>query len=169
MIEWQYFPKSCKALDLAEKVVQVFEAALPNIDSEKQNDLDSNQVLAEVAGGLCALDFRVETGKKKCEKIPVPVLYGRNGKIEKSFDADALHPEFGFVIEVEAGRAVDNYQFLKDLFQACMMHDVHYLAIAVRRIYRGRGDYEIMVRFLDTLYASRRLQLPIEGILAIGY
>ena len=50
-----------------------------------------------------------------------------------------------------------NNQFLKDLFQACMMHDVFYLAIAVRNLYRGRPDFEVVCRFLSTLSASQRL------------
>jgi hypothetical protein len=99
----------------------------------------------------------------------VPVLFGRNGRLEKSFEADAYHETAGFVVEVEAGRGVTNNQFLKDLFQACMMHDVFYLAVAVRNIYNGSQDYEIVERFLSTLYASQRLQLPLRGILAVGY
>jgi hypothetical protein len=75
--------------------------------------------LAHVADGLGALGFRVEAGKKKAEKIQVPVLFGASGKVEKSFDADVHHPKAGFVLEVEVGRAVANNQFLKDLFQAC--------------------------------------------------
>lgn len=137
MIEWQYFPKSRKAPDLAVKVVQAFESALPSIDSEKHN-LNSNQVLAKVADGLSAHDFQVETGKKKAQMIPVAVLYGPNGKAEKSFHVDAFHAGSGFVIEVEAGRGVENNQFLKDLFEACMMHDVNYLAIVVRRLYHRK-------------------------------
>jgi hypothetical protein len=99
----------------------------------------------------------------------VPVLFGLNGKVSKSFDADAYHPDEGFVIEIEAGRAVSNYQFLKDLFQACMMHDVSYLAIAVRNSYRTSNDFEKVQSFFDTLYASNRLTLPLKGILIIGY
>ena len=49
-----------------------------------------------------------------------------------------------------------------------MMHDV-YLAIAVRNSYGGGNDFEKVVRFFDTLYASNRLQLPLKGILVIGY
>jgi len=64
---------------------------------------------------------------------------------------------------------VTNYQFLKDLFQACMMHEVNYLAIAVRNIYRGSNDFEKVHTFFDTLYASNRLKLPLNGILIIGY
>ena len=73
------------------------------------------------------------------------------------------------VLEVEAGRAVDNNQFLKDLFQACVMHEVKYLAVAVRKVYRGAKNFETVCRFFDTLYASNRFALPLDGILVIGY
>lgn len=83
---------------------------------------------------LLDLGFRVEKGNKVEDKIKVPVLFGRNGQLEKSFQVDAFLEETGTVLEVEAGRAVTNYQFLKDLFEACMMHDVDYLVVAVRKI-----------------------------------
>jgi hypothetical protein len=89
----------------------------------------------------------VETSKKAEHKIRVPVLFGLNGKLEKSFEADAYHEAEGFVVEVEAGRGVVNNQFLKDLFQACMMHNVSTLAIAVRNAYRRNNDFEYVVRF----------------------
>ncbi len=73
------------------------------------------------------------------------------------------------MLEVEAGRAVVNNQFLKDLFQACMMHGVNYLGIAVRNIYRNSNDFDRVIRFIDTLYASSRIRLPLKGILIIGY
>ena len=70
------------------------------------------------------------------DKIKVPVLFGRNGQLEKCFQVDAfLDGEDSTVLEVEAGSAVTNYQFLKDLFEACMMHNVAYLMIGVRKIY----------------------------------
>jgi hypothetical protein len=65
--------------------------------------------------------------------------------------------------------AVDNNQFLKDIFQACMMHDVLHLAIAVRNIYRNSDDFAKVESYLETLYVSGRLQLPLKGILLIGY
>jgi hypothetical protein len=168
MINWIFFPKSKKAPPLALQVVAIFQSATQNISSETHY-LDSNEVLRNVSAGLVAAGFQVESGKKAVDKISVPVLFGINGRLEKSFDADAYHEAAGFVIEVEAGRALVNNQFLKDLFQACMMHDVNYLAIAVRNTYRGGKDFERVVRFFDTLYASSRLQLPLEGILIIGY
>lgn len=76
-------------------------------------------------------------------------------------------------MEVEAGRGVVNNQFLKDLFQACMMDEVDYLAIAVRNVYTAAGvsnaDFERVVTFFDTLFASNRMRLPLKGILILGY
>ena len=168
MITWQYFPKSDPAPDLAIAVVEVFKSQLPQIDSS-EHQLPSNDVLAHVRPGLQGLGFAVETGKKRAERIHVPVLFGRVGQPEKSFEADAWHQAEKFVLEVEAGRGITNYQFLKDLFQACMMQDVDYLAIAVRNDYRGNANFETMVQFFETLYASNRLRLPLRGLLAIGY
>lgn len=168
MIQWMYFPRSHKPTPLSLAVVDAFRSNLAAIGSDL-NTLASNQVLAAVASSLQAVGFHVETGKKSVEKINVPVLFGLNGVVEKSFDADAYHPGEGFVLEVEAGRAVVNNQFLKDLFEACMMQDVRYLAIAVRNRYSNQKDFEIVARFFDTLYTSSRLKLPLEGILLIGY
>jgi hypothetical protein len=41
--------------------------------------------------------------------------------------------------------------------------------IAVRNDYRGSDDYSKVVSFIDTLYASQRLNLPLTGILIVGY
>jgi hypothetical protein len=168
MINWSYFPRSCAAPGFARSVVDAFVTVQGVIDSSLFA-LKSNEVLAVVKPGLEALGFRVEVGKRDEERIRVPVLFGRNGVLEKAFDADAYHEREGFVVEVEAGRGVTNYQFLKDLFQACMMVNVRHLAVAVRNEYKGRQDYEVVERFFGTLYASQRLQLPLHGVLVIGY
>ncbi|MDR6340353.1 hypothetical protein HNQ91_003418 [Filimonas zeae] len=168
MINWQYFPKSHSAPDHLRGIVSDFERNLNNIDSQNFT-LSSNEVLEKLRGGLQELGFKVETGKKHIEKIKVPVLFGRNGSLEKSFDADGYNSTTKTVIEIEAGRGVTNFQFLKDLFQACMMHDVEYLCIAVRNLYIFKKDFETVVNFFDTLYASNRLSLPLKGILIIGY
>lgn len=167
-IQWQYYPKSDAAPDIANTVVTAFEVSADSIDSFQHN-LASNDVLAVIAPHLQSVEFAVETGKKVSEKIHVPVLFGRNGKLEKSFEADAFHKGSRFVLEVEAGRGVANNQFLKDLFQACMMHDVQFLGIAIRNDYRGNADFDKVVRFFDTMYASNRMQLPLRGLLVIGY
>jgi hypothetical protein len=168
LIEWQYYPHSRQATTLAEGVVQAFVSEAETISSESFK-LNSNKVLEAIRKYLEELHFNVEAGKGKGEKVRVPVLFGREGGIEKSFDADAYHRADGFVLEVEAGRGVANNQFLKDLFQACMMHEVKYLSIAVRKTYRGDKNFETVCSFFETLYASSRLTLPLEGILVIGY
>lgn len=89
--------------------------------------------------------------------------------MEKAFDADCYSEQFKTVIEIEAGRAVTNYQFLKDLFQACVMHDVEYLVIAVRNEYKNSKDFQKVTAFFETIYASQRLQLPLKGIIIVGY
>ncbi len=168
MINWQFFPKSKVIPDLLLNVIGVFEKNKSSISSYT-NNLSSNDVLENVRFGLEELNFQVEKSKKSVDKITVPVLFGQNGKLEKSFDADGYNKSNKTVIEVEAGRAVTNYQFLKDLFQACMMHDLDYLIIVVRNDYRRNPDFENVTTFFDTLYASGRLQLPLKGILIIGY
>lgn len=168
MINWFFFPKSKSIPTHLTSVLSVFKNNISQISSAKLN-LGSNDVLEKVRKDLENIGFKVEKGKKSKDKIQVPVLYGLNGKLEKYFDADAYNEEFKTVIEVEAGRAVTNYQFLKDLFQACMMHDVDYLIIAVRNNYRGNPDFQNVITFFDTLYSSGRLALPLKGILIIGY
>ena len=91
--------------------------------------LDSNAVLETVRNDLEENGFLVETSKKKEGKIIVPVLFGINGQLDKYFEADGLNKEYKTVIEVEAGRGYANNQFLKDLFQACVMHDIDYLYV----------------------------------------
>jgi len=168
LIHWLYYPRSRKAPPLVLDVVEAFRSASVDIDSA-HNNLLSNGVLAHLAPTLVALGFRVETGRTRGQKIQVPVLFGLDGQLEKSFEADAYHEAAGFVLEVEAGRGVVNNQFLKDLFQACMMNGVTEFAVALRNDYRRSNDFKQAARFFDTLYASNRLKLPLEGVLLIGY
>lgn len=172
MINWQYFPKSSATPQHMQSIVSVFEKHNNEIDSEKHT-YDSNGVLEIIRNDLEKNGYEVETSKKKEGKIHVPVLFGMNGKLDKYFEADGLNTEFKTVIEVEAGRGYANNQFLKDLFQASVMHDIDYLIIAVRNIYKTKSskskDFEKVKSFIDTLYASDRLTLPLKGILILGY
>src|SRR6266702_1027091 len=169
MINWVYFPKSSPPPEFGLSIVAVFEELANSIDSAKTTSQHSDAVMARLRPGLEELGFQVEKGKTAESKSVVPVLFGRKGKILKCFNADAHAAGAGWVLEVEAGRAVDNNQFLKDIFQACMMHDVLHLAIAVRNTYRSSDDFSKVESFLETLYVSGRLQLPLKGILLIGY
>ena len=168
MIRFQFFPRSLGLSDEMKAVVNCFKVAEANISSDK-NELTSNQVLAFLRPGLQKIGYFVESGKKRGEKIDVPVLFGANNSIDKSFYADALSADRRIVVEIEAGRAVDNNQFLKDLFQACMMFEVEYLILAVRNKYRKQDDFESIYTFFETLYISNRIKLPLKGILLVGY
>jgi len=168
MIKYQFFPRSRGVTQEIQDVINSFKAVEQQIASET-SELKSNEVLQIVRPFLEQLQYTVESGKGVNEKIDVPVLFGQDNKIDKSFYADALSADGRIVIEVEAGRATENNQFLKDLFEACMMFDVEYLVLAVRNIYRTHYDFDRVYSFLETLYISNRLHLPLKGILLIGY
>ncbi len=168
MIQYQFFPRSQGITPEIRKVINCFFEVNVNINSDFHN-LKSNGVLQNLYEPLRKIGFAVEISKAKDDKIDVPVLFGLNNKIDKSYNADALSKDGKIVIEVEAGRATENNQYMKDIFQACMMFEVEYLVVAVRNTYRGHKDFEIVFTFLETLYISSRLHLPLKGILLIGY
>lgn len=171
MINFQFFPRSHGVTKEIQSVIDCFYKIETTLNDGTHRV--SNDVLALLRPHLESCGYDVERGKGREEKIDVPVLYGENNVIDKSFYADAYNKECHIVIEVEAGRAVRNNQFLKDIFQACMMFDVEYLVIAVLNEYSGGGvvtkDFQEVKTFLETLYISNRLKLPLKGILLIGY
>ena len=83
----------------------------------KDEHLKSNEMLEMLRPYLEEINFSVETGKSASEQIYVPVLFSENDEVDKSFAADALSDDHTIVVEVEAGRAVFNNQFLKDIFR----------------------------------------------------
>ena len=176
MINYQFFPRSQGVTSEIKRIIDCFNRIEPLLEEEDIHRV-SNDVLALVRPHLESIGFSVETGKGKEDKIDVPVLFGENNAVDKSFYADALSADGKIVIEVEAGRAVRNNQFLKDIFQACMMFEVEYLVIAVLNEYKFMSsgkqivgkDYQEVKTFLETLYVSNRLRLPLKGILLIGY
>ena len=86
---------------------------------------------------------------------------------------DTYHNETKTIIEIEAGRGVANNQFLKDLFEACVIPDIDVLVIAVLNEYHvgdvTNKDFETVVKIFETLYVSDRMNLPLKSILVIGY
>lgn len=168
MIRFQFFPRSRGVNAAMKSVIDAFKAVEHEISSD-DNMLESNAVLNKLRPHLENIGFSVEKGKAMDLRIDVPVLFGKNNEIDKAFHADAISRDGSIVVEVEAGRATENNQFLKDIFEACMMFDVEYLVLAVRNKYRNHDDFERCFTFLETLYISNRLQLPLKGILLIGY
>ena len=168
MIQYQFFPRSRGLTEEMRQIVDCFNVVNDKISSDT-NELVSNDVLAILRPYFEQIGFVVETGKTKEAKIDVPVLFGVDNRIDKSFYADALSQDGRIVIEVDAGQATENHRFLKDIFEASMMFDVEYLVLAVRNKYRTHNDFDRVFTFLETLYISNRLHLPLKGILLIGY
>ncbi len=167
-MQYQQFPRSRGITKELLEVVQAFKQVEQKISSDK-NTLSSNEVLACLRPHLTKIGYQVETGKTTDKKIDVPVLFGRDNHIDKSFLADALSEDGRIVIEVEAGQATENHRFLKDIFEASMMFDVEYLILAVRNKYRSHCDFDRVYKFLETMYISNRIALPLKGIMLIGY
>ncbi|GHT84801.1 hypothetical protein FACS189420_8470 [Bacteroidia bacterium] len=168
MLQYQLFPRSFGVNPEVEAVISCFQKNYDAIKSP-ENNLNSDGVLKIISDDLKELGFNVEESKARDDKIKVPVLFSLNNRIDKFFDADAVSADGKIVLEVEAGRAYVNNQFLKDVFQACMMYGVDYLMLAVRNDYRGNDDFSKIFQFFETLYINGRLQLPLKGIVLIGY
>ena len=140
-------------------------------------DRSSDAVLALLRPGLESLGYVVESGKSAPQKITRPVLYGENGKPEVSYDIDAFHDDLGVAVEVEAGRGAANGADYRDIVRSSLLLDATNLAlfmpIAYHHLSGGKAlekpAYRNTRRQLDAIYASRRLQLPFDGLLLVGY
>ena len=168
MINYMYFPKYQTIEPHLNCIIEIFKNNINDITSNKYS-LESNKVLEIIAKDLCNIGYQVEKSKKNPDKIKVPVLIGLNGKVEKSFDVDAYSITTKTVIEVEAGRAVTNHQFLKDFFEASIMQNVDFLCIAVRNEYRNSKDFKKVCDFFEAMYLSSKFSCPLKGLLIIGY
>lgn len=100
MINYQFFPRSHGVTPEIKTIIDCFKKIEPDLEQENMH-LVSNDVLALVRPHLEKLGFSVETGKGRDEKIDVPVLFGENNEVDKSFFADALSADGKIVIEVE--------------------------------------------------------------------
>jgi hypothetical protein len=171
-VRWQIYPTSLRPSEFVHAIASVFESQSDLIGTPP-NKPQSDQVLKAVSGGLSALGFQVETSKRS--KIRVPIQYGVNGDVLKSFEVDAWHQELGAVLEVEAGIAIDARKIYQDLFEALAMPDVHFLCVAVQNAYhpaRKRTAFDDLGRgkaIFDGLFASQRMRLPLETVMLLGY
>lgn len=167
-MRWTFFPKTKQVTESLTKIINVFEQN-KHLISSHQYTLHSDDVLHILSHDLETVNYIVEKSKAQKDKVRVPVMYGENGATILNFEVDAYNISERTVIEVEAGRALTNYQFLKDFYEACCMDRVDYLCIAVREIYRGNQDYQKICDFFDSMYLSNRFSVPLKGILIIGY
>lgn len=176
MTEWQYYPRSSVLPLHLSDLLHAMEQGFVSV-SKSPKALNSNQVLEELRPHMELLGYEVEQSVAPKVKVSRPVLFGQNGVVEKSFEVDAFHAPTGTVVEIEAGQGVINYKFLKDFFECLCIQDAEYLVIGVLNEYKppskkgtgGNKDFSTVVTFFDSLYASQRFQMPLKGLLIVGY
>lgn len=171
---WQVFPRSQSITPSLKVIVDAFVAneslfVTNSKPGKSKPNLESNEVLKVISADLEKAGFKVETSKR--DKIKRPVLYGKRGVAEKTFDVDAFHEGDGIILEVESGRGFTNNQFLKDFFSGCAMQGVNHIAIALRLRYgkTQHQDFDAACTYFDSIYASGRMTFPIKSLLIIGY
>lgn len=170
---WKFYPSRAPAPMWVSGVVDAFAGAASEIDSRTQSGVSSDAALAAIRPALVNLGFVVEASKTKADKITRPVLFGERGSVLVQYDVDGFHPDEGVVLEVEAGRGAASNADYRDIVRASLMVDVRYLVLAMMLSYRSGGQtvrsYEIARHRIDAIYASERLELPLDGLLLIGY
>lgn len=173
---WKFYPLNAQPPEWVGEVVNVVnrcELAISTVDAH--TGLSSDDVLGHLRPGLEALGFEVESGKGAGQKVRRTVLYGENGRPEVNYDIDAFNDYVGAAVEVEAGRGAANNADYRDIVRTSLILDAKYLILIQPFAYRSNPTASPLYAYansrdqLDAIYASRRLALPFEGILLIGY
>ena len=115
--------------------------------------------------------------KKNVDKVFRTVLWDEKGQPAVTYEVDAAHKGHGVVVEIEASRGILGNAFYRDLVRTSLIPNARYLVIGLATTYKYRTkgkastsrDYREARAELDALFASRRLQLPFEGVLLLGY
>jgi hypothetical protein len=173
---WKYYPPRIRPPGWVAPLIAAFASAASSIES-RSISTSSDSALAALRTSLVALNFEVEAGKAKADKLRRPVLFGEMGHEDLAYEVDAFHAEDGIALEVEAGRGARGNAVYRDLIQTSLLVDARFLVLSVQLAYRHKtGEREVTVQsyrdtrnLLDAIYASNRLLLPLEGILLVGY
>lgn len=176
VLSWSHYPRNIRPGDWVAPLLAVAGDQLTTISSLEKNGPDSDGVLKQLAPGLTALGYTVETSKRREDRVRRPVLFGAQGHEDVSYEVDAFHDGLGIAVEVEAGRGAQNNADYRDLIRAALIVDAKYFALFMPARYRFAGAptggvkaYDNSRNMLEAIYASRRLVLPFEGVLLIGY
>lgn len=173
---WKYYPLNSEPPEWVLDVVDVVnqqELYISTVDAH--TGLGSDEVLAFLRPGLERLGFEVEKGKAAKDKVRRTVLFGENGRPEVNYDIDAFNDFVGAAVEVEAGRGAANNADYRDIVRTALILDAKYLILLQPFAYRSNPKAPAIHAYansraqLDAIYQSRRLVLPFEGVLLIGY
>jgi hypothetical protein len=176
---WTYFPHNVKPPAWVAPLISVVDMAEVDVCTEvERQGLTSDAVLTALADGMRALGYEVESSKAAAGKVKRPVLYGENGTSTVTYEVDAAHDEYGIVVEVEAGRGARGNAAYRDVIRTSLILDARFLVLMMPLTYRiatgtARATsvpaYRDARDMLEAIYASRRLPLPFEGVLLVGY
>lgn len=173
---WKFYPLNATPPEWVGEVVGVVNRAELQISTaESRTGLSSDDVLATLRIGLERLGFDVEAGKARTQRVRRTVLYGENGVPAVSYNIDAFHDALGIAVEVEAGRGAANNADYRDLMRAALILDARYFVLLQPLAYRSSESAAAVPAYattrgrVDAIYQSRRLALPFDGVLLIGY
>lgn len=169
--QYAYFSQEEEMPSFLSDLINVFiknESLISSSHPQSKNSLTSDEVLGLLREDLINLGYEVERDRSKDGRVIIP-----NVNLNREFFVDAWNNNFKVVLEVEAGRAYANNQFLKDLFESCIIPQVEYLVIAVKNVYSIKQykshDFKRISDFMTCLHESERKFIPLKGILIIGY
>ena len=166
-----YYPSWRQPPAWVDELLGAVRETQSSIDSNDRH-LKSNEVLALLRPALIGLGYEVEGGT---DRYPLPVLFGQDGRVAKSFNVDAFRPHDAIAVEVEAGGAFENNRILYDLFKMVLGVVVDFGVLIVPQKYetenrRFRDQYEESRKLFDAIWANpERLKLPLDGLLLVGY
>lgn len=164
MINSMYFPKNDIIDDFSQNVIDIFVKHESTIDSlretNRENTLSAKEVINVISNDLIRNNFSIGENKISIDSINNNKFY---------FNANAYNNKEKYVIQVEAGRAVMNNEFIKDFFEASLMSNVEYLCVAVKNNYRGHNDFEHVCNYFSKIYDSSKINIKLIGLLIIGY
>lgn len=173
---WKYYPLNSRPPEWVGEVVNVVNRAELQISTvAAHTGLSSDEVLAQLRPGLEALGFDVERGKRADQKVRRSVLFGENGKARVSYEVDAFHDHLGIAMEVEAGRGAQSNGDYRNIVRTSLILDARFMVLLQALAYRSNPHAAAIAGYantrdqLDAIYASRRLVLPFEGVLLVGY
>ena len=102
-INWSYFPKTDPIPQGLKEAINIFEKNFTKIDtitaegiiaksSKKRKEiseaLESDDVLKILTQDFLDANYKIETSKKRIDKIRVPVLFGEKGSTAQAFEPD---------------------------------------------------------------------------------
>jgi hypothetical protein len=171
-----YYPRWQRPPEWVTQLAGVFTEHQSSIDS-RSGAAVSNEVLRLVCSSLIAMGFLTESSKSNDGQLPRPVFFGENGVPTRQYKIDSYLSELRIALEIEAGRAVAGNAIYRDIVQMALLVDVDYAAVAVPLAYRyssaGKTQqtepYRHCISILEAIYGGRRLDLPFQGFLLIGY